>query len=63
MPDITDRQRFMDMLLGAMVPFEQRTTTAKTHVVECDGGNGAVATFEFSAQGLLLTFAIDKDAY
>ena len=59
----TDQQRFVDMLLGAQVEFTEHTTKAKTHTVELDSGGGATATFEFSPQGLLLAFSIDKDAY
>lgn len=60
---LTDKQRFLDMLIGAQVDFAERTTKAKMQVIELDNGGGAVATFEFTSQGMLLKFTIEKDAY
>ena len=60
----TDQQRFIDMLIGAQIDYTECTTpVTKTHMVELDNGDGAIARFEFSTQGILLTFEIDPDAY
>jgi len=60
---MTDKEQFVLMLVGAHVSFEEHTTRGKRHVVDVDSGGGAVAIFDFNAEGILVAFDIDKSAY
>lgn len=62
---MNDRIPFLEMLIGAQVSFEEKKAkrTGKKSSIVVDGGDGAIATFEFDAKGMLISVDIDTDAY
>ena len=61
--NMTDKERFLDMLTGAQITFSVRRTSTQRDLVEVDSRCGALAFFEFSDEGILVDFDIEKDAY